>query len=144
MVDVVYDLDLFCVCCGVGGGNFGVIMGYIFVKLFEVLQEVVFVIVVFDWVIMMLQCFVELLCIYGEYWEMCGKDLDMWGMFLLFKFMYKLLGQIVLFMQFCNLDGMCCDFFIFNDFLNCFQVCVLMLVKGCLFGYGFVYRQGVG
>ena len=65
--------DLFRACRGGGGGNFGVITGYLFDQLPKAPKEVVSGGISFDWSSMTEARFVDILLKFGEYWETRGK-----------------------------------------------------------------------
>src|SRR5436309_9583734 len=75
-VDKKQDPDLFRACRGAGGGNFGVITGYLFDTLPKPPQEVISGGVSFDCATMTEQRFIDILLSYGEHYETRGKDQD--------------------------------------------------------------------
>src|SRR4051812_15469021 len=122
-VDKRQDPDLFRACRGAGGGNFGVITGYLFDALPRPPQEVISGGVSFDWASMTEQRFVDILLTYGEYWATRGKDKDTWGLFSVLNLQHSDAGRFGLSLQFCNPDGTCRDLSVANEFLDRFERC---------------------
>jgi hypothetical protein len=122
-VDKTQDPDLFRACRGAGGGNFGVITGYLFDTLPKPPQEIVSGGVSFDWATTTEQRFVEILLTYGDYWATRGKDKDTWGLFSVLNLQHSDAGRFGLSLQFCNPDGTCRDLSVVNEFLDRFERC---------------------
>src|SRR3954469_7983460 len=122
-VDKRQDPDLFRACRGAGGGNFGVITGYLFDTLPKPPQEVISGGVSFDWATMTEQRFIDILLTYGEYWATRGKDKDTWGLFSVLNLQHSDAGRFGLSLQFCNPDGTCRDLSVANEFLDRFERC---------------------
>ena len=115
--------DLLRACRGAGGGNFGVITGYLFDRLLKPPQEVISGGVSFDWATMTEQRFVDIVLTYGEYWATRGKDEDTWGLFSVLNLQHSEGGRFGLSLQFCNPDGTCRDLSVVNEFLDRFEHC---------------------
>ncbi|WP_031498666.1 FAD-dependent oxidoreductase [Bryobacter aggregatus] len=122
-VDRKTDADLFRACLGAGGGNFGVITGFLFDKLPPAPREIARASVSFDWTTMTESRFVKILTTYGNYWETRGKDPDTWGMFAIFPISHKSAGSFGFSVQFCNPDGSCDDLKPLHEFLELFRPC---------------------
>lgn len=122
-VDRRQDADLFRACRGAGGGNFGVITGFLFDKLPRPPQEVVSGGVSFDWATMTEGRFVEVLLKFGDYWATRGKQEDTWGLFSILNLSHSSRGRFNLGLQFCNPDGTCRDLGVVNEFLDRFEDC---------------------
>ncbi len=122
-VDKNQDSDLFRACRGAGGGNFGVITGYLFDTLPKPPQEVVSAGITFDWASTTEQRFIDILLTYGEYWATRGKDKDTWGLFAVLNLQHSDAGRFGLSLQFCNPDGTCRDLSVVNEFLDRFEPC---------------------
>ena len=122
-VDEKQDPDLFRACRGAGGGNFGVITGYLFDTLPRAPVEVISGGVSFDWATMTEQRFVDIVLTYGEYWTTRGRDKDTWGLFSVLNLQHSDAGRFGLSLQFCNPDGTCRDLTVVNEFLDRFERC---------------------
>jgi hypothetical protein len=122
-VDKKQDPDLFRACRGAGGGNFGVITGYLFDTLPKPPDEVISGGVSFDWASMTEQRFIDILLTYGEYWATRGNDKDTWGLFSVLNLQHSDAGRFGLSLQFCNPDGTCHDLSVVNEFLDRFEPC---------------------
>ena len=120
-VDKSREPDLFRACRGAGGGNFGVITGFLFDKLPSAPEEVVSAGVSFDWATMTKDRFVHILTTYGNYWETRGKDPDTWGLFVGLGLTHISSGKFGLSLQFCNPDGYCRDLSVLHEFLELFK-----------------------
>ena len=122
-VDKIQNSDLFRACRGAGGGNFGVITGFLFDDLPKAPQEVVSGGASFDWATMTEARFVEILLTFGDFWETRGKDKDTWGLFGVLSLSPSSAGRFDLSLQFCNPDGSCRDLTVVNEFLDRFKNC---------------------
>ncbi len=120
-VDKTKDPDLFRACRGAGGGNFGVVTGYLFDHLPPAPEEVVIAGISFDWDTMTEDRFVEIVTTYGHYWETRGKDPDTWGLFAGLSLTHVSAGRFGVSLQFCNPDGYCHDLKPVEEFLKLFQ-----------------------
>ncbi len=121
--DKTQDPDLLRACRGAGGGNFGVITGFLFDKLPKPPREVISGGVSFDWATMSEARFVQILLTFGEYWETRGKEEDTWGLFSVLSVSHSSAGRFHLSLQFCNPDGACRDLSVVNEFLDRFEDC---------------------
>lgn len=115
--------DLFRACRGAGGGNYGVITGFLFDKLPKPPKEVVSGGVRFDWKDMSEQQFVDIVLTFGNYWATRGKDPDTWGLFAMLGLSHASGGRFGISLQFCNPDGTCDDLSVANQFLDLFESC---------------------
>jgi hypothetical protein len=122
-VDKTHDPLLFRACRGGGGGNFGVVTGYVFDKLPKAPQEVVSGGVYFKWADVTEAQFVDIVLTYGEYWEKRGKDQDTWGLFSVLDLEHSSAHGFGVSLQFCNPDGTCRDLSAANEFLDRFEDC---------------------
>src|SRR6185312_17415969 len=122
-VDKSREPDLFRACRGAGGGNFGIITGFLFDKLPKAPNEVVRAGVSFDWATMTEERFVNILTKYGHYWETRGKDPETWGLFAMLGLSHKSGRRFGLSLQFCNPDGTCRDLSVVHEFLDLFESC---------------------
>ncbi len=122
-VDQSHNPDLFRACRGGGGGNFGIITGYLFDKLPHPPAEIVSGGVSFDWATMTEERLVDILLTYGDYWATRGKDPDNWGLFTVLDLTHSSSGRFHLSLQFCNPDGTCQDLRVVNEFLDRFGEC---------------------
>lgn len=122
-VNAKQDPDLFRACRGAGGGNYGVITGFLFDKLPKPPKEVVGGGIGFDWQTMSEQQFVDIVLTFGDYWATRGKDEDTWGMFGMMGLSHSSTGHFGVSLQFCNPDGTCDDLSVANEFLDRFESC---------------------
>jgi FAD/FMN-containing dehydrogenase len=122
-VDRNHDADLFRACRGAGGGNFGVITGFLFDKLPKPPREVITGGVSFDWATMSEARFVDIVMKFGEYNATRGKDPDTWGLFTMMGLSHSSGGRFGVSLQFCNPDGTCQDLSVVNEFLDIFEDC---------------------
>ena len=120
-VDKAHDPDLFRACRGGGGGNFGVITGFLFDKLPPAPKEIVSGGISFEWAGMTEDRFVDIVRTYGNYWETRGKDPDTWGLFTGMGLTHSSSGAFGLGLQFCNPDGSCQDLSVPTEFLKLFD-----------------------
>jgi len=122
-VDAHHEPALFRACRGAGGGNFGVITSYIFEKLPSAPAEVMIAHVQFLWADTTLERFVQIMTIFGEYWETRGQETDTWGMFGVLTVSHQSNAGFGMSVQFCNPDGTCRDLTVLNDYLGRFARC---------------------
>ena len=115
--------DLFRACRGGGGGNFGVITGFLFDKLPPPPKEVATGGISFDWANMSEARFADILMKFGDYCRTRGKDEDTWGLFAALDLSHVSAGRFGLVLQFCDSRGTCQDLTVLNDFLDRFQDC---------------------
>ncbi len=120
-IDKNHDADLFRACCGAGGGNFGLITGYLFEKLPVTPFEVANAHLSFDWATMTEDKFTAILQTYGNYWAHRGWEPDTWGMFSVLGLSHISSGRLGVSLQFCNPDGTCDDLKPLDEFLDLFQ-----------------------
>jgi hypothetical protein len=98
-IDKDHDPDLFRACRGGGGGNFGVITGFLFDRLPAAPSEVAF----------------------GDYFAKRGSEPDTWGLFAALGLTHASSGRFSVSLQFCNPDGSCDDLKPVEEFLDLFQ-----------------------
>jgi len=122
-VDKKNDPHLFRACRGAGGGNFGLITGFLFDKLPPAPTEVINAGVSFAWAEMTEDRFVSIILKYGNYWETRGKDPDTWGLFSVLNLSHSSSREFGVSLQFCNPDGTCNDLGVVNEFLGLFDEC---------------------
>jgi FAD/FMN-containing dehydrogenase len=120
-VDKDHDSDLFKACRGGGGGNFGLITGFLFDRLPVAPYEVVNAHLSFDWATMTEENFTNILLTFGDYWAKRGSEPDTWGMFAGLGLSHASSGRIGLSLQFCNPDGHCDNLEPVQEFLELFQ-----------------------
>jgi hypothetical protein len=117
------DADLFRACRGAGGGNFGVIVDYIFDKLPPAPQEVMLSNLIFPWSGMTEDKFAKIFDAFGNYFATRGKDPETWGLFAVIEANHKASGFMRVSAQFCNPDGTCKDTQVLDEFLSLFDAC---------------------
>lgn len=122
-VDKTRDAELFRACRGAGGGNFGVITGFLFEKLPPAPREVVSANLSFEWAKMTEDRFVTIVTTFGHYFETRGKDPDTWGLFAMMGLSHASTMRFGISAQFCNPDGTCNDLSPLNEFLDLFHTC---------------------
>ena len=120
-IDKDHDPDLFRACRGGGGGNFGVITGFLFDRLPVAPSEVVNAHLSFDWATMTEDNFTAILMAFGDYWAKRGSEPDTWGLFAALGLTHASSGRFSLSLQFCNPDGSCDDLKPLKEFLDLFQ-----------------------
>src|SRR6202522_2242285 len=120
-IDKDHDPDLFRACRGGGGGNFGVITGFLFDRLPATPSEVVNAHLSFDSDTMTEDHFVAILMAFGDYWAKRGTEPDTWGLFAALGLTHASSGRFSLSLQFCNPDGSCEDLKPLVEFLDLFQ-----------------------
>jgi len=120
-VDEQHEPDLFRACRGAGGGNFGVVTGFLFDRLPPAPFEVANAHFSFDWHTMTEDNFVAILQAFGDYCAKRGCDPDTWGMFAALGLTHASSGRIGLSLQFCNPDGRCDDLKLVDEFLDRFK-----------------------
>src|ERR1700744_1588098 len=81
VVDKQHEPELFRACRGGGGGNFGVVTGFLFDRLPQAPFEVANAHLSFDWSSMTESNFVAIVQTFGDYFAKRGCDPDTWGMF---------------------------------------------------------------
>jgi hypothetical protein len=113
--------DLFRACRGAGGGNFGVMTGFLFDKLPPAPKELVNGGVSFDWATMTEDRFIQIVTTFGNYFETRGKDPDTWGLFAGMGLNHSSAGSFGVSFQFCNPDGYCNDLSVAREFLKLFE-----------------------
>jgi FAD/FMN-containing dehydrogenase len=120
-IDRKHEPDLFKACCGGGGGNFGLITGFLFDQLPLAPYEVANAHLSFDWATMTVENFTNILMTFGDYWEKRGSEPDTWGMFAALGLSHASSGRMGLSLQFCNPDGRCDNLKPVKEFLDLFQ-----------------------
>ena len=120
-VDKEHDADLFKACCGGGGGNFGLITGFLFDRLPVAPFEVANAHLSFDWATMTEENFTNILLVFGDYWAKRGSEPDTWGLFAALGLSHASSGRLGLSLQFCNPDGHCDNLKPLEEFLDLFQ-----------------------
>jgi FAD/FMN-containing dehydrogenase len=120
IVDEKHEPDLFRACRGGGGGNFGIVTGFLFDRLPAAPFEVANAHLSFDWHGMTEEKFTALVMAYGDYWATRGCDPDTWGLFTGLGLTHISSGRIGLSLQFCNPDGRCDDMKVLDEFLDRF------------------------
>ena len=115
------DADLFRACRGAGGGNFGVIIDYIFDKLPPAPQEVMLSNMIFPWAEMTEEKFTKIFDTFGNYFATRGQDPETWGLFSVIEANHQASGFMRLSAQFCNPDGTCKDTRVLDEFLALFD-----------------------
>src|SRR5215469_15496105 len=122
-VDATHDPDLFRVCRGAGGRNFGIITSYTFDKLPPAPREVVQAHMLFKWADVTEEGFVRFLTTFGKYWETRGQDPDTWGMFAVLSLSHAAHPAFAMTVQFLNSDGSCNDLILLQQYLDQFSAC---------------------
>jgi FAD/FMN-containing dehydrogenase len=120
IVDKTHEPDLFRACCGGGGGNFGVVTGFLFDRMPQAPFEVVNAHLAFDWASMTEDKFVGIVQAFGDYMATRGTEKDTWGLFAAIGLTHRSSGRIGLSLQFCNPDGRCNDLTPVDEFLDRF------------------------
>jgi FAD/FMN-containing dehydrogenase len=120
-VNKEHEPDLFKACRGAGGGNFGLITGFLFDRLPVAPFEVANAHLSFDWATMTEENFINILLAFGDYWAKRGSEPDTWGMFAGLGLSHVSSGAIGLSLQFCNPDGHCDNLKPLVEFLDLFQ-----------------------
>ncbi len=115
------DPDLLRACRGAGGGNFGVIVDYIFDKLPPAPQEVMVSTMIFPWAEMTEEKFAKILDTFGNYFATRGQDPETWGLFAIIDGSHQASGFMTVSAQFCNPDGTCKDTKVLDEFLALFD-----------------------
>lgn len=140
-VDRNHDPDLFRACRGAGGGNFGVITGFLFDQLPKPPEEVVTGGISFDWATMSEARFVDILMTFGKYCETRGEEPDTAGLFAALHLSHSSGGRLGLSLQFCNPDGTCGDLHVVDEFLNLFEDCQPTPEHSVISGDGIVLQK---
>jgi Berberine and berberine like/FAD binding domain len=120
-VDKDQDADLFRACRGGGGGNFGVITGFLFDRLPAAPYEVANVQLSFDWAAMNEDTFGAILFTFGDYFAHRGQAPETWGLFAILELTHVSSGRLGISVQFCNPDGRCDDMKVVEEFLDLFH-----------------------
>jgi FAD/FMN-containing dehydrogenase len=117
------DADLLRACRGGGGGNFGVIVDYLFDHLPPAPQEVMSTNMIFPWAEMSEEKFARILDTFGGYFATRGQDPETWGLFSIIEANHQARGYIRISVQFCNPDGTCKNTKVLDEFLSLFDAC---------------------
>ncbi len=117
------DADLLRACRGAGGGNFGVIVDYVFEKLPPAPREVMSSNLIFPWEEMTEEKFAKIFNAFGGYFASRGKDPETWGLFSIIEANHKARGYLRVSVQFCNPDGTCRNTKVLDEFLSLFDDC---------------------
>ena len=119
-IDEKHEPDLFRACRGAGGGNFGIVTGFLFDHLPVAPVEVANAHLSFDWHGMTEDRFTAILMAFGDYCTTRGCEHDTWGMFTAIGLTHISSGRIGISLQFCNPDGRCDDLKPLDEFLDRF------------------------
>jgi len=117
------DPDLLRACRGAGGGNFGVIVNYLFDRLPQAPQEVAVSNLIFPWSEMTEEKFAKIFEAFGNYFATRGQDPETWGLFSILEANHQARGYLRLETQFCNPDGTCKDTKVLDEYLALFDAC---------------------
>jgi hypothetical protein len=117
------DPDLLRACRGGGGGNFGLIVDYLFDQLPPAPQEVLVSYMTFPWSELTEEKFAKILSTFGNYFATRGKDPETWGLFSIIQGNHKARGSFSIHTQFCNPDGTCKDPKVMEEYLALFDSC---------------------
>ena len=120
-IDKDHEPDLFRACRGAGGGNFGVVTGFLFERLPPAPEEVVNAHLSFDWAGMTEETFSAIIMTFGDYCAKRGTEPDTWGMFAALGLSHASAGRFSVSLQFCNPDGRCNDLKPVEEFLDLFK-----------------------
>ena len=120
-VDQDHEPDLFRACSGGGGGNFGVVTGFLFDRLPVAPFEVVNAHLSWDWATMTEDNFAKIVMTFGDYCAKRGTEPDTWGMFAALGLTHASAGRFNISLQFCNPDGRCDNLKPLEEFLDLFQ-----------------------
>jgi hypothetical protein len=120
-VDKTHEPDLFRACRGAGGGNFGIVTGFLFDRLPTAPFEIVNAHLSFDWSTMSESKFIDIAQTFGDYMATRGGEKDTWGLFAALGLTHIQTGHISVSLQFCNPDGRCDDLGPLNEFLDRFR-----------------------
>lgn len=121
-VDQHHESDLFRACRGAGGGNFGVMTGFLFEQLPDAPHEVISGQLSFDWKTMTPEKFMAIVLAYGDYFDKRGREPDTWGLFTILELTHADSGQFGIGIQFCNPNGRCEDLRVLSEFVKRFEV----------------------
>jgi FAD/FMN-containing dehydrogenase len=117
------DADLLRACRGGGGGNFGVIVDYLFDHLPPAPQEVMSADMIFPWAEMSQEKFGRIFNTFGGYFATRGQDPETWGLFSIIEANHQARGYMRISVQFCNPDGTCKNTKVLDEFLALFDAC---------------------
>jgi FAD/FMN-containing dehydrogenase len=117
------DADLLRACRGAGGGNFGVIVNYLFDELPPAPEEVLVSYMMFPWSEMTEEKFTKIFSTFGNYFATRGQDPETWGLFSIVEANHKARGYLSIHTQFCNPNGTARDAKVFDEYLALFDSC---------------------
>ncbi len=117
------DADLLRACRGAGGGNFGLIVDYVFEKLPPAPQEVMSSNLIFPWAEMTEEKFAKIFNAFGGYFATRGKDPETWGLFSIIEANHRARGYLRISVQFCNPDGTCRNTKVLDEYLSLYDDC---------------------
>jgi hypothetical protein len=120
-IDEKHEPDLFRANRGGGGGNFGIVTGFLFDHLPAAPVEVANAHLSFNWADMTEDKFTAIVQAFGDYFATRGCEPDTWGMFAAMGLTHISSGRIGLSLQFCNPDGQCDDLQPLEEFLDRFK-----------------------
>jgi FAD/FMN-containing dehydrogenase len=120
-IDEKHEPDLFRACRGGGGGNFGIVTGFLFDHLPVAPVEVANAHLSFDWHSMTEDKFTALLLTFGDYCATRGCEHEEWGLYTALGLTHISSGHIGVSLQFCNPDGRCDDLKPLDEFLDRFE-----------------------
>ncbi len=115
-----HEPDLFRACRGGGGGNFGVMTGFLFDQLPPAPTEVMNGHLSFDWNGMTEEIFTAIIQTFGNYFDTRGRDPDTWGLFSIMDLSHSSSDHFGFSFQFCNPNGRCEDLKPLLEFVDLF------------------------
>lgn len=126
------ELDLFAACCGAGGGQFGIITSYYFEDLPDAPNEVLWLVMEWDWSLLTKPALDNLLTAYQDWFARNQAHPDTWGLATKLEMRHQNTGNVTLDVHYVDKDGGLNDRAAFDDFVTAMLNAIGIPATECL------------
>ena len=110
--------DLFAACCGAGGGQFGIITSYYFENLPDAPNEVLWLVLEWDWALLTKPRLDALLAAYQDWFARNQSNPDTWGLATKLEMRHQNTGNMTMDIHYVDKNGGVNDLAAFEDFVS--------------------------